>query len=529
VPSLQHLIYSGERLEASGHLASLTALTSLTINLSSWMSEHLLDLGQVLGLLAWLSSLESLSLAGKFRDPPGGYIPEEHVAAAWGPGGGPAPAVAADAAVLPPWPRLRHLNLAEARPFNSAVFRHRLQLSLHHCARLESLSVADFQAPAGVMSMPQLTSLRLVTLPWGQLDAAGAAGEQPPQQALCFPQLKTLRCFKTSSCPIRDGIYLHDALALAAESCPVLEELDVSETFSPVAAATPAPAVAEAEAAGAEQMQAARQSIDVLIAREQPLRSLYLPGKHRTFVQATNGLLAALAQDGQRLGQLRELHIYQPLPSALWPALGSCTALLDLELQYSGPEVLLHLPLALTSLTLLYGGNTCGAEPGPALLAQRQSSIRPPLRRLECRWDWLCALQVLQLSQLTGLTSLWLSSPLGAQAPAVSRLVRLVEARFHEPWEGMAAQLRGLRQLRSLRLGTLYVSAQSGALERQPTGLATLTQLRELVVGDHHSSLYLSQDAVRAVQAMPAHCMVRLGGLVMKEHELEHQGELFII
>ncbi len=93
------------------------------------------------------------------------------------------------------------------------------------------------------------------------------------------------------------------------------------------------------------------------------------------------------------------------------------------------------------------------------------------------------------------------------RAAAVSRLGCLVEVQFGVPWQGMGAQLAGLRQLHSLHLG-LPSSAEAGKLhERELHGLAGLTQLRQLALG------YLygleCQLCAEVAQGMPAHCMVR--------------------
>jgi hypothetical protein len=528
LPSLQQLSYSGCNLLA-GQLPSfhaLASLTALTINLSTWMYERLLDLQEVLDRLGSLSRLERLSLAGRFRHPPGGAIPEAEAAAAWGLQG---PLPAATAVALPAWPSLRHLNLAAARPFDVSLFRHKLQLSAELCSRLESLAAAEFSVPASVTAMAQLTSLQLSKLSQQQA-AGGEDGEQQQaqqqqaqqqqqqaqqqQQQLGFPQLRQLIWRAESYWHDDAAVSLDEALALA-QGCPLLEELDLRRTSPPAAAG---------------QLEAARQSFALLLAREQRLTSITLPGRHGSWLhneqeaELANWPLAALEQEGQ-LGALRELHIWLQLPQPWWQCLRSCTGLRDLELDHCPPEALLHLPPGLTSLKLEWVRSNDDAQP-QAGTQQQAAAALPSLKRLECRVGCRCALQVLQLSQLTGLTSLLLDRGVDAQqAAAVSRLVRLVEARFGAPWAGMAAQLAGLRQLRSLQLGLQYLPEAGEQLERELRGLAGLTQLRQLVLGAWYGAESQRQLLAKVVQAMPAHCMVRKAHLAEVDRRLEHQDE----
>jgi hypothetical protein len=83
----------------------------------------------------------------------------------------------------------------------------------------------------------------------------------------------------------------------------------------------------------------------------------------------------------------------------------------------------------------------------------------------------------------------------------------------------MAAQLAGLRQLRSMQLW--LPSPEAGKLlERELRGLAGLTQLRELALGGYDSEPQRELLA-KVVQAMPAQCMVRRAHLVETDRCLE--------
>lgn len=447
--SLQHLTFSSGTTIAApslAHLSSLACLTALELYLvysgssSSSLISKQAAVQQVLQPLAELSLLQSLTL----------QLPSHSAAE---------PVTMQ----LTAWPHLRHLTLTD--PDSCLI----LQLSLQHCAQLDSLHCSHFQPPADTTSMAQLKQLAAQGLKQQPSAADAAGGPAAAHVSLQYPKLQSA----TIDAPARSNL-------LSLTSAPALQELHLL--------ATP------------PTEPAAAQELWHLLAQLPSLRSLSLPQEAGTALMQQHG--AALLAHHSRLQHLRPGGW---VPPALHPVLAAYSTLRELHLEMGrcDPAVLLHLPPQLTALT--YISSAPHAAAGAAMAMQPAARV-PPLRRLRAT-PAQPVLQALPLAQLTGLTSLSTQfAPLGSAAASISSLSCLVE--LDVPlFRGMAQQLVGLRDLRRLTL-----SGEEPDLMGQEGGevlkLSVMTELRGLVLATGRWE-QMKLWALQLARALPC-CVVKV-------------------